>query len=165
MSSLAKKIVPRMLAQSVRDYRHRIFLTSYDFIQLTWAADAAYSAVFPFESRQIDSRYWMRHKMHKLGIWINVNVYLFIWINVQTYFCSLVALKANLLFDVHLDEWTLSWPQLHLSFHTWHPESLSQSFWVNLYQRAHLWLGSETCLPWLGIRLNSKPPGERSGKD
>ncbi len=32
---------------------------------------------------------------------------------------------------MHLDEWVLSWPQLHLSFYTWHPESLLQSFWVN----------------------------------
>ena len=39
-----------------------------------------------------------------------------------------VALKASLLFDVHLDEWVLSWPQLYLSFHTWCSESLSQTF-------------------------------------
>ncbi len=42
----------------------------------------------------------------------------------------------------------------NLSFHTWRPESLSQSFWVNLHQRAHLWLGCETCLPWHQICLN-----------
>ena len=54
-------------------------------------------------------------------------------------------------FDVHLDEWVLSWPQLHLSFYTWHPESLLQSFWVNLHQRSHLWLGCETCVPWRQI--------------
>jgi hypothetical protein len=30
-----------------------------------------------------------------------------------------VALKANLLFDVRLDEWVLLQPQLHLSFYTW----------------------------------------------
>ncbi len=66
----------------------------------------------------------------------------------QTSFCSPVVLKASLLFDVHLDEWVLSWPQLHLSFHTWHPEPLLQSFWVNLHQRSHLWLGCETRVPW-----------------
>ncbi len=37
-------------------------------------------------------------------------------------------------FEVYLDEWVLSWPQQHLSFYTWCPESLSQSFWVNLHQ-------------------------------
>ncbi len=52
-----------------------------------------------------------------------------------------IALNVSLLFDVHLDEWVLSWPQLHLSFHTWRPESLLQSIWVNLHQRACLWLG------------------------
>ncbi len=59
----------------------------------------------------------------------------------QTSFYFPIALRASLLFDVHLDEWVLSWPQLHLSFHTWHPESLLQSIWVNLCQRACLWRG------------------------
>jgi hypothetical protein len=31
----SKKIVPRMLAQNVRDYWQRILLMSYDFAQLT----------------------------------------------------------------------------------------------------------------------------------
>jgi hypothetical protein len=30
----SKKLVPRMLAQNVRDYWQRILLTSYDFVQL-----------------------------------------------------------------------------------------------------------------------------------
>jgi hypothetical protein len=43
--------------------------------------------------------------MHRLGIWINVKVYLF-YVDIrqefhQTSFCSSVALKASLLFDVH----------------------------------------------------------------
>ncbi len=67
---------------------------------------------------------------------------------------SHMALKASLPFDVHLDEWVLSRPQLHLSFCTWHPESLLQSFWVNLHQRSCFWLGCETCLPWYWIYLN-----------
>ncbi len=57
-------------------------------------------------------------------------------------------------FDVHLDEWVLSWPQLHLCYYTWHPGSLSQRFWVNLYQRSHLWLGCWTCIPEHWICLN-----------
>ncbi len=70
----SKKLVPGMLAQNVHDYRQRILLMSYDFVQLTWVADPAYSVVFLFESLQMDLRYWMRHKRHRLGIWINVNV-------------------------------------------------------------------------------------------
>jgi hypothetical protein len=31
---------------------------------------------FLFESLQMDSRYWVRHRIHRLGIWINVKVYL-----------------------------------------------------------------------------------------
>ncbi len=60
----------------------------------------------------------------------------------------------SLLFDVHLDEWVLSWPQLHLSFYTWHPESLLIGFWVNLHQRSRFWHGCETCLPFYQICLN-----------
>ncbi len=69
-------------------------------------------------------------------------------------YCFPVALKANLLFDVRLDEWVLSQPQLHLSFHTWHPESLLQSIQANLHWRSCLRLGCETCLPWLQFFLN-----------
>jgi hypothetical protein len=36
---------------------------------------------FSFESLQMDSRYLKRPRMHRLGIWINVNVNLFMWIN------------------------------------------------------------------------------------
>ncbi len=50
-------------------------------------------------------------------------------------------------FDVHLDEWVLLWPQLHLCFYTWRLGSLLLRFWVNLYQRSHLWLGCWTCIP------------------
>jgi hypothetical protein len=60
-----------------------------------------------FESLQMDSRYRVRHRMHRLGIWINVKVYLFVDIHQefhQTSFCSPIVLKASLLFDVHLDE-------------------------------------------------------------
>ncbi len=71
--------------------------------------------------------------------------------NIFLFSCSNQSKSA---FDVHLDEWVLSWPQLHLSSHTWHPESLSQSFWVNLHQRSCLWLGFETCVPWHWICLN-----------
>ncbi len=34
-----------------------------------------------FESIQMDSRYRVWSRMYRLGIWINVNVYLFVWIN------------------------------------------------------------------------------------
>ncbi len=71
-----------------------------------------------------------------------------------TSYCFPGALGANLLFDVHLDEWVLSRPQLHLSFHTWHPESLLQSTQANLHWRSCLQLGCETCLPWHKICLN-----------
>ncbi len=66
----------------------------------------------------------------------------------RTSYCSPVALKANLLFDVRSDELVLSQPQLHPSFHTWHPKSLLQSIQANLHQRACLQLGCETCPPW-----------------
>ncbi len=110
----SEKLVPRTLAQNVRDYWQWILLTSFDFIQLTWVVDPAYSVVFLFESLQMDLRYWVRHIMHRLGIWINIKVYLF-HVDIrqefhQTSFCSPAALKASLLFDVHLDEWVLSWP-------------------------------------------------------
>jgi hypothetical protein len=36
---------------------------------------------FLFESLQMDSRYRVLPRMHRLGIWINVNVDLFVWIN------------------------------------------------------------------------------------
>ena len=72
----SEKLVPRSLAQNVRDYRQQILLMSHDFVQLTWVADLAYSVVFLFESLWMDSRYWVRHRMHRLGIWINVNAYL-----------------------------------------------------------------------------------------
>jgi hypothetical protein len=65
-------------------------------------------AEFFFESLQMDlrSRAWPR--MYRLGIWINVNVYLFVWVNskssIEHLFIFHVALKTNLLFDVRLDE-------------------------------------------------------------
>jgi hypothetical protein len=34
-----------------------------------------------FESLQMDSRYRIWPRMYRLGIWINVNEYLFVWIN------------------------------------------------------------------------------------
>ncbi len=89
---LSKNLVPRTLAKNVRDYWQHILLMSYDFVQLTWVADPAYSVVFPFESLQMDSRYWMRHNMHRLGIWINVNVYLIMWINVKSFIKHLSVL-------------------------------------------------------------------------
>jgi hypothetical protein len=36
---------------------------------------------FCFESLQMDSMYGVWPRMYRLGIWINVNVYLFMWIN------------------------------------------------------------------------------------
>ncbi len=64
----SEKLVPRTLVPNVHDYRQWILLMSYDSVQLTWVADPAYSVVFPFESLQMDLRYWVRHKMHRLGI-------------------------------------------------------------------------------------------------
>ncbi len=72
-----EKLVHRTLKQNVHDYWQRILLTPNDFVQLTWVADPAYSVVFLFESLQMDLRYWVRHKLHSLGIWINVKMYLF----------------------------------------------------------------------------------------
>ncbi len=40
-----EKLVPRTLAQNVCDCWQRILLTFYDSLQLTWAADPAYSVV------------------------------------------------------------------------------------------------------------------------
>ncbi len=115
-------------------------------------------------SNRFEVRVWSR--MYRLGIWINVNVYLFVdklqgFHQTSCHF--LVALKANLIFDVHLDEWALSWPQLHLSFHTWCPESWLQSIGANLHQRACLWIGCETCLPWHWIHLNPNLQMEKVG--
>jgi hypothetical protein len=36
---------------------------------------------FLLESFQMDLRYRVWPRMYRLGIWINVNVYLFVWIN------------------------------------------------------------------------------------
>ncbi len=36
---------------------------------------------FHFESLQMDLRYGVWSRMHRLGIWINVNVYLFMLTN------------------------------------------------------------------------------------
>ncbi len=82
---------------------------------------------------------------------------LFLWINIESFIKHLLfsySTQSKSTFDVHLDEWVLSWPQLHLTFNTWHSESLSQSFWVNLHQRSRFWLGCETCVPWHWICLN-----------
>jgi hypothetical protein len=122
-----------------------------------------------FESLQIDSRHLIKPRMHRLGIWINVNVYLFFYVDKcqefhQTSCHSPVALKANLLFDVHLDEWVLSQPQLHLSFHAWCTGSWLRSIWANLHQRSHhLWLGCETNLPWHWVLLNSNLQVDKVG--
>jgi hypothetical protein len=47
---------------------------------------------FCFESLELDSRYWIRLRMHRLGIWINVNVYLFMWIDAKSSIKHLVVL-------------------------------------------------------------------------
>jgi hypothetical protein len=39
---------------------------------------------FHFESLQMDSKYWIRPRIYRLGIWINVNVYLFMWIIIKS---------------------------------------------------------------------------------
>jgi hypothetical protein len=36
---------------------------------------------FLFESLQMDSKYRIWPRMYWLGIWINVNAYVFVWIN------------------------------------------------------------------------------------
>ncbi len=56
----SEKLVPRTFAQNVRDYQQRILLLSFDFVQLTWVADLAYSVVF-FES---------------LFMWINIKSFI-----------------------------------------------------------------------------------------
>jgi hypothetical protein len=85
----SETLVPRTFAQNVGDYRQRILLTSFDFVQLTWGADPACSVVFLF---------WKSFHVNKCQEFHS------------TSFCSPVALKASLIFDVHLDEWVLSWP-------------------------------------------------------
>ncbi len=87
----SKNLLPRMLAQNVHDYRERILLTSYVFVQLTWVDDPAYSVVL-FLSLQIDLRHWVRRRMHRLGIWINVNVYLYMWIYFKSFIKHLFVL-------------------------------------------------------------------------
>jgi hypothetical protein len=47
---------------------------------------------FCFEGRQMDLRYGVWPRMHRLGIWINVNVYLLIWINFKGFIEHLVIL-------------------------------------------------------------------------
>ncbi len=64
---------------------------------------------FLFESLQMDLRYGVWRRMYRLGMWINVNVYLFMWINAKSSIEHLsypfpAALKVSLLFDVPLDE-------------------------------------------------------------
>ncbi len=36
---------------------------------------------FLFEHLQMDLRYGICPRMYRLGVWVNVNVYLFVWIN------------------------------------------------------------------------------------
>jgi hypothetical protein len=82
---------------------------------------------------------------------------LFMWINIKSFIKHILfsySTQSKSAFDVHVDEWVLSWPQLHLSVYTWHSESLLQSFWVNLHQRSWLWLGCWTCIPENWICLN-----------
>ena len=61
-----------------------------------------------FESLQMDLRYRVWPRMHRLGIWINVHVYLLYVDKLQEFHqtscCFPVALKASLLSDVHLDK-------------------------------------------------------------
>jgi hypothetical protein len=56
----------------------------------------------------MDSRYGAWPRIQRLGIWIDVNVYLLcvdkLQVFHQTTRHSPVALKANLIFYVHLDE-------------------------------------------------------------
>jgi hypothetical protein len=47
---------------------------------------------FHFESLQMNSRYWIRPRMHRLGIWINVDVYFVVWINAKSSIKDLVIL-------------------------------------------------------------------------
>ena len=42
---LSEKLVPGTFAQNVRDYWQWLLLRSYDFVQLTWVTDPAYSVV------------------------------------------------------------------------------------------------------------------------
>ncbi len=105
---------------------------------------------FLFESFQMDSMYRVWLIMYRLGIWINVNVYLFMWINTKSSIKHLIVLLQH----SKQIKWDLSQPQLHLSFHTWHPESLLWSIQANLHWRFCLRLGCETCLPWRQIHSN-----------
>jgi hypothetical protein len=41
---------------------------------------------------KMDSGYWVRPRIHRLGIWIIANVYLFMWINVKSSIKHLVVL-------------------------------------------------------------------------
>jgi hypothetical protein len=47
---------------------------------------------FHFESLQMDLMYRVWPRMHRLGIWINVNMYLFMWINSKSSIKHLVFL-------------------------------------------------------------------------
>jgi hypothetical protein len=47
---------------------------------------------FLFESLQMDSRYSVWPRMYRLGIWINVNVYLCVWINSKSSIKNLIVL-------------------------------------------------------------------------
>jgi hypothetical protein len=86
---------------------------------------------FHFQSLQMDLRYWIRQRVHMLGIWVNVEVYRLVWINAKSsieHLFFLVALKANLLFGVHSDVQVRQQHQLHLYIHTLHPESCLKAF-------------------------------------
>ncbi len=136
------KLVSRTLACTIHDYQQWTVLKSY--VQLTWVADSAYSVVFLSKVfKWIPGTGW---GIECTGLAFGSMLMCTFYVDKrqefhQTSFYFPIALKASLHFDVHLDEWVLLWPQLHLSFHTWHPESLLQSIWVNLNQRVHLWLG------------------------
>jgi hypothetical protein len=48
-------------------------------------------AGFLFESLQMDSRYRIWPRMYRLGIWVSINVYLFVWINSKSTFEHLIV--------------------------------------------------------------------------
>ncbi len=73
---LSEKLVPRTFAQNVLHYRQWILLLSFDFVQLLWVTDPAYSVVF-FES---------------FFMWMNIKSF------IKYFFVFLQHFKVSLLF-------------------------------------------------------------------
>ncbi len=115
----------------------------------------------------MDLRYWVRHKMHRLGIWINVNVYLLMWVNLKSFIKHLFVLTYST--QGKSAYWCASrWMSpfmtsatsvfLYLAYRISVAKLLSQSS-PKILLLAWMW----TCLPWHQICSNTNLQVDKAG--